>query len=226
MPTVRTWRSVLGVFALAVGLAAVPTTAHAQIPVLCSENALVSAIIAANAAGGNTLALMPGCTYTLTSAHSDGPDGPVGLPPITAPITLLGLGSAITRAPGAPPFRILQVEGSADVPDTGGQLSMAGVTISGGSAVAPYPGGGIANLGGTLSLVAGSVTGNTAIAGGGIYTDSGTVSLTASSVTGNAATVSGGGVYVNSGGVTTLASTISGNTPDNCAPSGSVPGCS
>ena len=226
MPTVRPWRSVLAVCTLALGLAAVPATAHAQIPVLCSENALVAAITAANAAGGDTLALMPGCTYTLTSAHGSGPDGPVGLPPVTAPITLLGLGSTITRAPGAPPFRILQVEGASNVPGTGGQLSMAGVTVSGGSAVAPYPGGGIANLGGTVSLVTSSVTGNTAVAGGGIYTDNGTVSLTVSSVTGNSATVSGGGIYVNSGAVTTLVGTVSGNTPDNCFPSGSVPGCS
>ncbi|GGV00457.1 hypothetical protein ACIG0C_30840 [Kitasatospora aureofaciens] len=225
MPTVRTWRAVLGVCVLGVGLAAVPATAHAQTPVLCSERALVAAITAANAVGGDTLALTPGCTYTLTSAHGGGPDGPVGLPPVTAPITLLGLGNTIARDPGAPPFRILQVEGASNVPDTHGQLSMAGVTIRGGSAVTPYPGGGIANLGGTLSLVASSVTGNTAVAGGGIYTDNGAVSLTTSSVTGNSATDSGGGIYVNSGGVTTLVSTISGNTPDNCAPSGSVPGC-
>lgn len=139
---------------------------------------------------------------------------------------MLGLGTTIARDPDAPPFRILQVEGATNVEGTHGQLGMAGVTIRGGSAVAPYPGGGIANLGGTLSLVSSSVTGNSAVAGGGIYTDSGAVSLTASSVTGNSATDSGGGIYVNSGGVTTLGSTISGNTPDNCAPSGSVPGCS
>jgi hypothetical protein len=226
MPTVRTRRSVLGVCALAAGLVAVPATARARTPVLCSEGALVSALAAADAAGGGTLALIPGCTYTLTSAHGSGPDGPVGLPPVTAPVTLLGLGSTITRAPGAPPFRILQVEGATNVPGTWGQLSLAGVTISGGSAAAPYPGGGIANLGGALSLVGSSVTGSTAVAGGGIYTDNATVSLTASSVTGNTAAVSGGGVYVNSGGVTALASTVSGNTPDNCFPSGSVPGCS
>ncbi|MGW7007031.1 hypothetical protein ACWGCW_30550 [Streptomyces sp. NPDC054933] len=225
MRTVRTLRSIIGVCALAVGLAAVPTTAHAQTPVLCSETSLVNAITAANAAGGDTLALMPGCTYTLTSAHGSGPAGPVGLPSITTPITILGMGATITRDPSTPAFRILQVEGAANVPGAKGQLSMVGVAIRGGSAVAPYPGGGITNLGGTVSLVSSSVTGNTAVAGGGIYTDNGAVSLTASSVTGNSATASGGGIYVNSGGVTTLASTVSGNTPDNCAPSGSVLGC-
>jgi predicted outer membrane repeat protein len=226
MPLARFLRSTVLVLALAAGAVVVPATAYAQIPVLCSETSLVSAVNAANAAGGDTLALIPFCTYTLTSAHGNDPAGPVGLPPITTPITLLGAGTTITRAPDAPAFRILQVEGPANVPGTKGQLAMAGVTISGGSAAAPYPGGGIANLGGTVSLVSSSVSGNTAVAGGGIYTDNGAVSLSASRVTGNTATTSGGGIYVNSGGVTTLASTISGNAPDNCAPAGSVLGCS
>jgi len=103
----------------------------------------------------------------------------VGLPPITTPITLLGVGTSITRDRG--------------------QFSTAGVTIRGGSALAPQPGVGISNLGGALSLISSSVTGNTAVADGGIYTDNGAVSLTANMV--------------------------SGKTPDSGAPSGSVPGC-
>ncbi|MYZ34785.1 hypothetical protein GT002_06610 [Streptomyces sp. SID4917] len=186
----------------------------------------MTAINVANAGGGDVLALAPFCTYTLTSAHGSGSDdGPVGLPPITTPITMAGLGTTITRAPSATPFRILEVNGAASVPGTNGRLDLAAVTISGGRAVAPFPGGGIANRGGEVSLLAGAVTRNTAVAGGGIYTDSGTVSLTATSVTGNTATSSGGGVYENSGAVILLASNISGNAPDNCAPAGSVPGC-
>ncbi|WP_262371122.1 hypothetical protein [Streptomyces sp. WAC01526] len=222
-------RSILGVCALAMGLtvamAAAPTTAHAQIPVLCSETSLVNAINTANAAGGDTLALVPFCTYQLTSAHGSSPHGPVGLPPITTPITLLGLGVTIARAPSAPAFRIMQVEGVANVPGTNGQLSAVGTTLRGGSAVSPYPGGGLSNLGGTVSLLSSSVTGNTAVAGGGIYNDNGSITLTTSSVAGNQATSSGGGIYVNSGGVTLLATTVRDNSPDNCAPSGSVMGC-
>ncbi|MFB6440973.1 hypothetical protein ACFCVY_30045 [Streptomyces sp. NPDC056411] len=225
MRPVRTLCSLAGVCALTVGLTAVPTTAHAQTPVLCSENALVNAINAANAAGGDTLVLLPFCNYQITSSHGSGPAGPVGLPPITAPITVLGMGNTIGRDPNAPAFRVIEVEGAANVPGTKGQLSMAGVTVRGGSAVSPYPGGGISNLGGTVSLVSSAVTGNTAVAGGGIYTDNGAVSLTTSSVTGNTAGT-GGGIYVNSGGATLLASNVSNNTPDNCAPSGSVQGCS
>ncbi|MFE2749828.1 hypothetical protein ACFXKX_36905 [Streptomyces scopuliridis] len=225
MPTVRALRSVLVVSALAAGLVAVPATAHAEIPVFCNEASLVTAINVANAAGGDTLALAPFCTYTLTSAHGSASDGPVGLPPITTPITMAGLGTTIARAASAPAFRILEVEGDANVPETSGQLNLIAVTIRGGNAVSPYPGGGIANRGGVLSLTSSSVTGNSAVAGGGIYTDNGAVTLTASSVTGNTATNSGGGIYKNSGAVNLLASDVSGNTPDNCAPSGSVPGC-
>ncbi|MFE3884823.1 hypothetical protein ACFXPQ_18255 [Streptomyces lydicus] len=229
MRTVRTLRSILGVCALTValtaGLVAVPNEAHAQTPVLCSETSLVNAITAANAAGGGTLELVPFCTYRLTSAHGTGPTGPVGLPPITTSITLLGVGATIVRDPSAPAFRVLQVQGAANVPGTKGQLSLVGVTIRGGSAVSPWPGGGISNLGGTVSLLTSAVTGNTAVAGGGIYNDNGAVSLTASSVTGNTATTTGGGIYVNSGGVTLLGTSVNGNTPDNCAPSGSVIGC-
>lgn len=225
MRNVRTVRSIVGVCALAVGLVAAPTPAHALVPVLCSESSLVNAINGANAGGGDTLALTPGCTYTLTSAHGSGPAGPVGLPPITTPIELRGLGTTITRAPGAPDFRILEVEGNASVPGTNGQLRMTWVTIRNGRAPSPWPGGGLSNLGGTVSLNVSSVTGNTAVAGGGIYVDKGVVSLSSSSVTGNTATASGGGIYVNSGGATLQTSTVSGNTPDNCAPSGSVFGC-
>ncbi|WP_432142345.1 hypothetical protein [Streptomyces sp. bgisy084] len=229
MRTVRTLRSLLGVCALTLGLtvamAAAPTKAHAQIPVLCSETSLVNAINTANAAGGDTLTLIPFCTYQLTSAHGSSPHGPVGLPPITTPITMVGLGSTITRAANAPAFRIMQVEGAANVPGTQGQLSAVGLTIRGGSAVSPYPGGGLSNLGGTVSLFSSSVTGNTAVAGGGLYNDNGSITLTTSSVTGNQATSTGGGIYVNSGGVTLLGTGVRNNTPDNCAPSGSVVGC-
>lgn len=229
MRTLPTLRSILGVcaltLALTLGMVAVPNPAHAQIPVLCTETSLVNAINAANAAGGETLALVPFCTYQLTSAHGSGPTGPVGLPPITTPITLLGMGVTISREPSAPPFRVLQVQGAANVPGTKGELSVVGITVRGGSAVSPFPGGGISNLGGSVSLLTSAVIGNTAVAGGGIYTDNGTVSLTASSVTGNTAVASGGGIYVNSGGAVLLATTVTGNTPDNCAPSGSVTGC-
>lgn len=231
MPTVRTLRSLLGVCVLAVGLALVPAPAHAQAPttsVLCSESALVNAITTANAKGGDTLALWPGCIYRITRYHYLSDRGPVGLPAITTPIELIGLGNVIERDPGALPFRVLQVEGSANVPGTKGQLKAQGITVRGGSAVSPYPGGGISNLGGTVSLSFSEISGNTAVAGGGLYNDNGVMTLSYTThVTGNSVLTAGGGIYNNSGGVLLMdvSTKVSGNTPDNCAPPGSVGGC-
>lgn len=94
---------------------------------------------------------------------------------------------------------LLEVDGHANVPGTDGRLNLAAVTIRGGSAVAPYPGGGSANWGGALSLTSSTVTGNTATSSGGVYKNSGAVNLPASGV--------------------------SHNTSDNCTPSGGAPRC-
>ncbi|MFD5898594.1 hypothetical protein [Streptomyces sp. NPDC060366] len=128
---------------------------------------------------------------------------------------------ALTSALGS----ALEVDGNANVPGTQGRLNLVSVTIRGGSAVAPYHDGGIPNRRGALSLTSSRVTGNTAVAGRGTHTDNGAVSLTASTITGNTATSSGCGVHRNSGAVNLPASNGSRNTPDNYAPSGSVPAC-
>ncbi|MEV7468759.1 hypothetical protein AB0O20_19960 [Streptomyces kronopolitis] len=211
------------------GLALAPAPAHAQIPtsVLCSESALVGAITTANAKGGDSLALWPGCIYKITSAHYFSDRGPVGLPAITTPIKLSGISNVIERDPGAPQFRVLQVEGSANVPGTKGQLTAQGITVRGGSAVTPYPGGGISNLGGTVSLSLSDVSGNTAIAGGGLYNDNGVIVLSNTHVHHNSVPTTGGGIYLNSGSVllTDYLTHVRDNIPDNCAPTGSVGGC-
>ncbi len=87
-------------------------------------------------------------------------------------------------------------------------------------------GGGIFNQLGTLSLASSGVSGNTAtFDGGGIYNLRGTLSLASSGVSGNTTTFDGGGIYNDHGTVTNRGSSLSGNTPNNCAPPGSVPGC-
>jgi hypothetical protein len=91
-------------------------------------------------------------------------------------------------------------------------------------------GAGIENAGGTVILNGtSSISGNAARDyGGGIQIfEGGTVTLNDSAtVTGNAAGLDGGGVYNASGTATgATATNITANTPDNCAPSGSVPGC-
>ncbi|WP_329139250.1 hypothetical protein OG552_32910 [Streptomyces sp. NBC_01476] len=217
----------LGTAAAVAGLSLVPTTAHAVQLVGCSENALVAAVNAANTIGGDDLVLSPFCTYTLTSAHGTGANGPSGLPVITTPITLSGVGTEIVRAPGAPAFRIIEVDGAASVPAAGGALTLTAVTLRGGQTPAGGSGGGIANFGGTVSLNSSTLRENTADTGGGLSNTAGAVTLVGSTVVGNTAVTpgGGGGIRDNSGTVTLLGSLVRGNSPDNCSPVGSVPFC-
>ncbi|MFG2982622.1 hypothetical protein ACGFYQ_15405 [Streptomyces sp. NPDC048258] len=89
-------------------------------------------------------------------------------------------------------------------------------------------GAGIINAN-ALTLNHTKVTRNTASEqGGGIRTDGGTVNLTDSEVrrnTANGGIGSGGGIRNNDGTVTLDRTTVRDNRPDNCAPPGSVPGC-
>jgi hypothetical protein len=169
----------------------------------CSSGALIAAVNAANAAGGGTINLAPGCTYPLTSADN----GENGLPVVT---TRIGVnGNSATIAGNNTSFRIWEVDGP------GGNLSLQNVTITGGSADV---GGGIENAGGTVTLNHSQVTGNTATqAGGGIASatfDPASVAkltLNNSAVTGNSQTAGpaaanslGGGGIVNILGTVTL----------------------
>ncbi|CAM5554112.1 hypothetical protein BOQ63_006325 (plasmid) [Streptomyces viridifaciens] len=92
---------------------------------------------------------------------------------------------------------------------------MGTVTVSNGDAALGV-GGGIANLGGSVTITAGAVRVSHASYGGGIYTDT-ALTMTASSVTGNTASVNGGVIYRNAGSITLLASIVAGNAPNNCA---------
>ncbi|MFI7246463.1 hypothetical protein [Streptomyces qinglanensis] len=200
-------------------------TAHAQpahqpqaqpTVVPCSETALVKAVNAANAAGEGDLVLAPLCTYKLTSAHSAGGAGsPAGLPNITAPITMTGLATEITRASGAGPFRIIEVDGPSQQPGAHGQLTLTAVSVTNGDAGLGV-GGGIAALGGSVTITGGGVHDSEAALGGGIYTDT-SLTTTASSVTDNTAISDGGGIFRGAGSVTLLSTNVSGNAPNNCA---------
>lgn len=221
----------------------------AQAAVACDETALVTAVTAANAAGGGTVTLTPGCTYTLTTSHGDdGVHGPAGLPIITAPITFEGNANTITRDSTAAAFRIVQVD------PTGG-ITLKAVTLSGGLATTTGQdnGGGILSygavtltgselsgntaggLGGAIystgtpaaaTFTSSTVTANNANQGAGIASVDGTITVTSSVVNSNAATVNPGGIYFVSGTATLTTSTVTANTPTNCTSSPSpVPGC-
>jgi hypothetical protein len=94
---------------------------------------------------------------------------------------------------------------------------------------AGFSGGGLTNANGMTTLEQSRVINNTAERnGGGIFNISGSGSLTLrkSTVAGNEAS-DGGGIFNLRGGPITLdQSRVVGNKPNNCAPSGSVPGCS
>ena len=192
-------------------LAAAPAQASTRGSVPCSSAALIAAVTAANAAGGGTINLAPRCHYALTTAISDGD----GLPPVTTRIAVNGNGATID---GTGAVRVFEV----DSPD--GNLSLTNVTITGGSA---DNGGGIENVGGTVTLNFSTVTRNTATdAGGGIASATlGTptvakLTLNFSRVTDNSQTagpaspnsLGGGGIASILGKVTLNVSQVSGNS--------------
>jgi hypothetical protein len=91
-------------------------------------------------------------------------------------------------------------------------------------------GAGVYDNDGTASVTGSTVAANTASSqGGGIYNvNGGTISVTHSAVDRNTADGgpgSGGGIYNASGTVTLNQASVRDNNPDNCDPSGSVPGC-
>jgi hypothetical protein len=216
MRFIRTIRSLGCAAVLAAGTLTllVPTTAKAA--VACNETALITAINAANAAGGGTVTLASPCTYKLTSAHdTGGAHGPDGLPRITTAITLLGgANSTITRS-AATTFRIAEVTGT-------GALTLTSVTLSNGSAVTLLglgggDGGGIYN-GGAVTLTGSTLSGNHAgTRGGGIYNGLGAATFTSSFVQSNSAgsllsAGDGGGIYNNGGTVTFTSGHLSSNS--------------
>ena len=91
--------------------------------------------------------------------------------------------------------------------DTGGNLSISGVTVSGANA---NSGGAFTNSG-ILNISNSTISGNTANQGGGIFNKTGaTLNLTNSTLSGNTAPSGGGGI-ANKGTVTVSNSTIFGN---------------
>jgi hypothetical protein len=230
-------RALTGAIVMAAAIPAfVPVAAHA-VPVACSETALVRAVDDANAAGGGTLNLAAGCTYTLTSSHGNAGHGPVGLPIIRSVITIEGAPSTITRSNGilgllAPTLRIAEVAGSGNLTlkavtfdnglangSGGGILNYGAVTLTGSRLTnnrASGVGGGLANVdtpSGTApaaTFTSATVSDNTASGrGGGLYNGvRGTMTMTSSSVTRNRSTgAQGGGIAAVSSTATTLTST-------------------
>ncbi len=173
----RQWRRSLAGLALLLVLGQAPALA-ATINVGGSCT-LVRAIVAANndttasgnctkGSGADRIVLPSGSTQTLTAVNNTN-YGPTGLPTIRSVITIAGNGSTISRASGAPRFRILVVGDS-------GNLTLQRTTITGGRLTADVPtadvignGGGVLNVNnGEITITNSTISGNSAAHGGGI----------------------------------------------------------
>lgn len=109
--------------------------------------------------------------------------------------------------------------------DTAGQMTINDVNLQSNSASGM---GGLIYNEATISLINSAVFYNTSgTEGGGIMNAAtGSVSLVGGAIAFNTAGTTGGGIYNAAGGVVTRSGgVIAANTPNNCAPLGSVPGC-
>ncbi|GAA1676623.1 hypothetical protein [Streptomyces yatensis] len=109
-----------------------------------------------------------------------------------------------------------------------GTASLESVSIRGNTGI---EGGGVRNVNNsTLNLKSTTLKDNIAVRGGGLSNFSSplgtaTATLVDSLVTRNTAITAGGGIDNQAGQVTLTNTKVIDNTPDNCAPEGSVPGC-
>ena len=145
---------------------------------------------------------------------------PFGMPLITSRITIEGNGATIHRDGNAPAFGLIGVRGNFPQPSTPGDLTLHGVTLSGGSGgvsnngttsiknstISGNTGSGVSNSG-TLTIENGIISGNT---GSGVF-NNGTLGIANSTISGNTSNSGGGGVSNVGGHLTITNSTISGN---------------
>jgi hypothetical protein len=150
-------------------------------------------------AGADTIVLPKG-SLAFAASHTDY-HGATALPVITSEITIAGKRTKISRAKNASAFRFFAVAPA-------GNLTLEGVTVSGGSA---NTGGAVLNYG-SLTVHDSTISGNIASKrGGGIYSHgaSARLSIDGSSLSRNQA-YSGGGIF-NYNDVLIVDSTLSGN---------------
>jgi hypothetical protein len=191
--------------------------AFVNVPCGAGGTGLVAAVNSVNAAGGGSINLDSGCTYSLTTRNNTVMGGN-GLPVVVTPIVVNGKGATI--AGNNTNFRIIAIDGT-----SGGALTLNGATITGGKATGMMvggAGGGILDISGTLTLNSAVVTRNfAASAGGGIGDAFGaTATLNKSEVSWNTvpSDMGSGG-----GGIISMAATLTLNdsTVDhNVAPGG------
>ncbi|WP_203917374.1 right-handed parallel beta-helix repeat-containing protein [Rugosimonospora africana] len=195
-----------GAVALVPGLPAVGAGAGAPVvrSVACDSDALIEALLLANAGSGGTLSLARQCTYTLT-VNQDGN----GLPPITQAVNILGNDARLVREATAAPFRVFNVR-------AGGDLTLRGLTVAGGSAAAAASSGGAIRIeqGGAGTFTDVTFSGNNAQSQGGAVFNAGSLSLVECVLRGNASGLDGGAVF-NTDSLTVDRSRLEGNSSTN-----------
>jgi hypothetical protein len=145
--------------------------------------------------------------------------------------TAIDGGGAMVNPGGTVSLNHTTVTGNRSFYGRGGGIGNNGTMILSGSTVT----GNVDNLGGgglfnnedgVLTVSGSTITDNTALLyGGGLDNQGPSTTLINSTVSANHAGIDGGGIYVESGTVTLESTAVTGNVPDNCAPPGSVSGC-
>ncbi len=174
--------------AAATGAASTPRVT--QVP--CSvggRHGLISAIRAANRAGGGVLNLAGRCRYTLRTRNNTSHGGN-GLPVLTGRITINGRrGTILARstAAGTPEFRIIEV-------GERGNVAITHLTITGGRLSSDSSQGGAIDNEGTISSLANdTIRGNAAALGGGVFNNGTIINFSNDTLVANRAG-NGGGV--------------------------------
>lgn len=183
-------RAAAGVAAMTLGLGAAPSAmadgAPGVVDVPCSATALASDI--AGAVSGETLSLVKFCTYRLTAA----------LPAISVDLTILGNESTVERSyrSGTPDFSVFTVT-------SGASFVLSHVNIRNGNSSgigvrSPIDnsgyGGAIYNEDGNLTVIGGTISGNTANISGGGIDNLGEMTVRGVVFRGNHANFGGGGI--------------------------------
>jgi hypothetical protein len=148
---------------------------------------------------GGTVDFQPALSGTITLT--------TGELAINKDLTITGPGADVITVSGSHASRVLEIISG------GFHVALSGLTLADGAS--PDSGGGIYNVGGTLTLTGSALRGNSAGSGGGIYNLNGTLTLTGSTLRGNSGGNSGlgaGGIYNNGGAVAIAGSTLSGNS--------------
>src|SRR5437764_5354360 len=171
---------------------------------------LRAAIVAATTAGGDTIDLAAGGTYTLTCA------GGGALSHGATPLTINGNGATI-----------VQTCANSRVLGTLGSLTLDAVTLTGGNGTTGPGAGLFANTGAaaTLTITNSTITGNSSSttngSGGGIFT-SAITSISNSTISdnhenGSGTSPTGGGIYAAGTSISLDGTTVTGNTAVNGA---------